>query len=312
MFKLDEPLRDYHRASIKMTHKQKPSQSIIILFTARTNARHTLFSPSSPADAQLRPGSAAMSPGGIGANAGLSPRRRTDRRTGPRRPAAAPRAALRPAEPSGRGHGAPSWPPAPALPPRPGGAGQDGARSAERKKRRARCRATRPGLGRALQPRSGRAGRERAPPRHGDQVRNRGHSATHRHLRRPLRPCWGRTRRAPRRPRLREAPVSLLPPLSSSFAAAALPGPPHPALPQPRRQPPPRPSRPPLSCDPRRGGGEAGPGRIRAAAVDEVGCPRRALSSPQGAAVPRAAGSLPAAVCFLVFPARPGGARCPA
>lgn len=81
MFKLDEPLRDYHRASIRMTHKQKPSQSIIIPFTARTNARYTLFSPSSPADAQLRPGSAAISPGGIGANAGLSPRRPTDGRT---------------------------------------------------------------------------------------------------------------------------------------------------------------------------------------------------------------------------------------
>lgn len=106
------------------------------------------------------------------------------------------------------------------MPPRPGGAGQDGARTAEKKKKEGRGAAVHVPASAAL-PRTRRAGRERALPRHGGQVRGRGPSATHRHLRLLLRPCWGRTHSAPRQPRLREAPRSVLPLLSSSFAAAA-------------------------------------------------------------------------------------------
>lgn len=235
-----------------MTHKQKPSQSIIILFTARTNTRHTLFSPSSPADAQLRPGSAAMSPGGSGANAGLSPRR----------------APLRPAELSGRGNGAPSCPRGREEPGRTG----HGPRKRKKKKGAApRCTFR-------LQPRSpgqgapaasercpgtaARCGAAAPPPLTATSAAFFVHvGAAHTAL---------RDGRGSGRPRARSSRCSL-PPSPPLHTAAPLPGPGpgplHPALPQPRRQLPLRPSRPPLSCDPRGGGGKAGPGRIRAAAA---------------------------------------------
>lgn len=311
MFKLDEPLRDYHRASIRMTHKQKPSQSIIIPFTARTNARYTLFSPSSPADAQLRPGSAAISPGGIGANAGLSPRRPTDGRTAgappPReRPSARPSLPAAGTEPHrGRRHRR-----CPRAREEPGRTGH-GARKGRKERRGAAPHV--PDSAALPSPGPGApAASERAPPRHGGQVRGRGPSATHRHLRRLLRPCWGRARRAPRLPRLREAPGSAPPAaLFLLRRRAPWPRPSPPGAASPRRRPPARPSRPPLSCDPWRGGGEAGPGRIRAAAVARSAV-LAVLPPPLGGRPCPGCGEPSGRRLLLGFPARPGGARRPA
>lgn len=279
-----------------MTHKQKPSQSIIIPFTARTNARYTLFSPSSPADAQLRPGSAAISPGGIGANAGLSPRRPTDGRTAgappPReRPSARPSLPAAGTEPHrGRRHRR-----CPRAREEPGRTGH-GARKGRKERRgaaphvpdSAALPSPGPGAPAASERRLGtaaRCGAAAPPPLTATSAAFFVHVGAARSALRD-----GRGSGRPR--------AQLLPPLSSSFAAALPgPGPPHPAPPHPgggrRLGPAARPSHVTRGG----AGGRQGPaGSVPPPSQGRLSSPCSLLPSGGGRA--RAAGSLPAAVCF--------------